>query len=380
LEKELEDCAGLGGLYFVNVYLILNIGFIVISILYIKVEQKVRNKDRKYVMGLLIILFSILMAIRPLEMPDTLGYVQNFDYFQPGQRYQVNFFQKYMGNYEYGYIFLIQFFKRFSNNCRLFFFFTALVGTCLAVFGLKQLSDKIAVKNSGMYAPVFAIYIASFGLLYNGISVRAGLAMGMGIVAVNFVMDRKWIRGGIILLTALTIQRSAVLFFLVLFAVRFMPALRRKTHIFIWIMEGVILFSGFGDKVFPFISRILYSIIVKYHMTGFGGYLLEVGGGIGLRTTYYWLLYGILVLFLFYSRNYEKYFNIIMLGSFIVVFMHGISAIARAYDMFYLFSVPLLGAMYNEDSSSVCIRRERRMKILILINFNALIMLRLCFG
>ena len=114
MEKELEDCAGLGGLYFVNVYLILNIGFIVISILYIKVEQKVRNKDRKYVMGLLIILFSILMAIRPLEMPDTLGYVQNFDYFQPGQRYQVNFFQKYMGNYEYGYIFLIQFLDRKS--------------------------------------------------------------------------------------------------------------------------------------------------------------------------------------------------------------------------------------------------------------------------
>ncbi len=359
-------------------YLLLNIAFIIMSVLYIKIEPKIKNKDRKYVIWFLLILYSILMAIRPLETADTSGYAQSFYYFQSGQKYPVNFFQKYMG-YEYGYIYLIHFFKIFSNSCRLFFFFTAFLGTSLAVFGLKQMSDKIAVKDSGMYAPVFAIYIASFGFLYNGISVRAGLAMGMGIMAVNLGLSRKWFRGLILMFVALTIQRSAILFIFVFFAIKYMPALQRKTHILIWLTSGLLLFSGYGDKLFPYIAEILNVIILRFQMSAFGSYLLDVNSGIGIRTTYFWLLYGILILFLFYSKSYRKYLNVIMLGTFIVVFMHGVGSISRAYDMFYLLLVPLLGAMYNETSNLIYMKSERRIKILTIVTINSMLMLKLCF-
>ena len=107
---------------------------------------------------------------------------------------------------------------------------------------------------------------------------------------------------------------------------------------------------------------------------------MDVSEGIGIRDTYFWFLYGGLVVFLFYNKDYGKYLNVIMLGSFIIVFMYGVRAISRAYGMFYLFIVPLLSVMYNEDSGSLNMRRERRMKILAVTGANAVIMLKLCFG
>lgn len=361
-----------------SVYILLNIIFVIFSIVYIRIEPKIKSKDRRYIIWFLIIIFSALMAIRPLETPDTPGYAQNFYYFKSGQKYSVNFFQKYMG-YEYGFIYLIRFFKLFSSSYRLFFFCTAFLGTSLAVFGFKQLSDRIAESNRKRYAPLFAIYISSFGLLYNGISIRAGLAMGMSVMAINLILDKQWIKGAILFLAALTIQRSVILFIIIFCAIKFVPAFRRQTHIFIWLFSGCILFTGYGDKFFSYMVKILNTIIIKFQMSAFGSYLIDIGGGIGIRTTYFWSLYGILVLFLLYSKRYSKYLNVIMFGVFIIVFMHGVESIARAYDMFYLFLVPLLNVMYNECSKSVYVKRERQIKILAIISVNFLLMMKLCF-
>lgn len=368
----------MGGLGNVEMYLVLNIVFIIISILYIKVEPRISCKDRIYVIWGLIILFSLLMATRPLETPDTAGYAQNFYLIQPGHKYPVNFLQKYMG-YEFGYVYLISFFRLFCNNHSVFFFLTAFIGTSFMIFGLKNLSDKISSGNNKMYAPVFAIYISCFGLLYNGISIRAGLSMGLGIMAINLVLERRWVWGIMLFFIAFTMQRSAVLFLPIYFALKFIPGLKRKTHLWIWLISGGVLFTGLADRVFPYIASILNYIFIKFHVSGFGAFLLAPERRIGIRVVYFWLLYGVFILLLRYSKDYAKYMNVIMLGALIVVFMHGVRAVSRAYDIFYLFQVPLLGAMYQEDAPFINMKIERRVKILGIICANAVIMLKISF-
>lgn len=362
-----------------SVYLALNVVFIIFSVAYIKIEPRIKSDDRKYVMWFLIIIFSVLMAARPLDSPDTAGYVENFYCIEPGQRYPINLLQKYMG-YEYGYVYLISFFRVFSNSFRLFFFLTAFAGTSMTVFGLKHLGDKILAKESRVFAPVFAIYISGFGLLYNGISVRAGLSMGLGVMAVDFILDRKWMRGVLLLFLAFTIQRFSILFLPIIFAIKFLPKFTRESHVQIWFLGGAIMFTGLAGKVIPYLADMINGVSSKFQISGVSSYLMDVSEGIGIRDTYFWFLYGGLVVFLFYNKNYGKYLNVIMLGSFIIVFMYGVRAISRAYGMFYLFIVPLLSVMYNEDSGSVNMRRERRMKVLAVTGANAMIMLKLCFG
>lgn len=357
-------------------YVILNIGFIIISLLYIQLEPFIKLKERKYVMGLFVVFFSVLMAIRPTDTKDTMNYINAFSDFQSGQTYGINLLQKYNG-FELGYIYLNRIFKIFSNNYRVFFFIITIAGVTLTIVALKRLCCKTEQNEKYLFGLIFSAYISYFGLLYNGISLRAGLAIGLGLTAVNWMIENKLVEALIFILLAVSIQRSAFLFVIIYFVIKFFPLLKMKVHLLIWFVMGIFLFNGIGSSILILVSNMLSNIISRYNISGFGAYLAELEAGIGLRDVYLWLLYGVLILFMNYSEYYMRYLNVIMIGTLIVVFLHDIRAIARIHDMFFVFMVPMLYYIYNEKT--LVTMQSKRLMITGVMCINSMVMLKLCF-
>lgn len=339
-------------------------------------EPFIKQKEKKYLFGFFIVLFSLLMAFRPVETKDTLNYINGFNNAQSLPIYGINLLQKYDG-FEWGYIYLNYLFREFSDNYRIFFFLVTIVGITLSLYALISLSCKAGMGEINQFSLIFSAYISYFGILYNGISVRAGLSMGLGLVALEWMLNDKWIKSLAFILLAISIQRAAVLFVIVYFIIRFFPILKMKIHFFIWFVLGIVLFSGGGSRVLIFVLDILNNIIARFHISGFGAYLAELDIGVGIRDIYLWLLYGIFIFFICDSQYYMKYLNVILVGTLIVVFLHDIRAIARVYDVFYLFMIPILAIIYNEKS--VLTMESKKLLIIGIMCANSMVMLKLCF-
>lgn len=366
-------------------YLLLNIGIIVLCYLYMYTEKKIKYSQRKYVVFALIILSSLLFAFRPEDSKDVQGYINGFINAENISIMNISFLHKYNG-YELGYIYLMRIFKIICNNFRVFFFVIAFSGIVLACYSLAFIANQEYLKKDRIMlrGGTLAFYISNFGLLYNGISVRAGFSMAIGLYAVTLFLRRRKIHliaGLLLLFLAFTMQRSSALFIIILLVFFLMPELNKKTHFMLWIIFGILMFSGIANNGYDFISGQLNSFLVRYDISGYTSFLDSSDLAVGLRDIYLWVIYLFLIMIANRGNNIQKCLNIVMIGTLIIVFMHGTRAISRAYDMFFLFEIPILTNYFydtNNDKKSI-FYRYRSIFIALLIFMNAFLMLKLCF-
>ena len=339
------------------------------------IEPRIKRNQRVYFAIVFIIFFSVLMAMRPEETKDTLNYIKAFENINIPITGSFNLLQKYQG-YEWGYLLLAEVFKYWSINYRIFFFFVSFTGTTMSVVGLKRISDCVEEKNKDYWGTVLAIYISSFGMLYNGISARAGLAMGIGIFATSLLWQRKLLRGVILTFLAFTIQRSTIIFVAIFIILEYMPAITKQVHMIVWGIFGAIMFSKLSLRLYFMLNPLIVKIFNDYKITGFASYFIDgIDTAVGLRDIYMWLLYGALIVLM--TRNNVKYkncLNVVMAGAFIVVTMYSVRSISRVYDMFFLLMVPCMVAAYW-GKSKLC-RRDRRIVIFAVIMVNTMLMLK----
>ena len=348
-----------------SMYRILNTSIILMCLSYAFCFQRTQNNSqRKTIFWVFVFLYCFILAFRPEHTPDTKGYIEDFLEITAGNFFSFNghIFQKYHG-YEIGFIYFIKVFKIFSNSYRLFFFLCSFLGIVSMTNGLSGLYGFIdSEEQSRLQSVVFqsrdnyyirnqilAVYIACFGLLYNGISLRAGIAMGFGICSVYYFLNEKRTSGIIMAFVAIIFQRSAIIFFLVFCGIRFLPCIPRRGHFIIWCLFGICMFTELGKRIANPIISYLISFFSKYNITSIN-YLLDLEDEIGMTDVLMWLIYGYLSIFGLQNSYYKKYLNSILLGAFIVFTMFGIRAISRAWDMCYLVMVPMLVALLNNDS------------------------------
>ena len=353
--------------------------------LYMCVERKIKYSQRKYVAFVLIVFSSILFALRPENTNDTLVYINGFLGAENIPIEDISFFQKYNG-YELGYIYLMRIFKIMCGNYRVFFFFTALIGMALSIYSLTFIANWGSQKKDStvLSGGTLAFYISYFGFLYNGISVRAGLSMAIGLYAVTVFLHKRKVHliiGILLLFVAFSMQRSSALFVVIFLIYFLMPELNKKTHFLLWIIFGILMFSGIANNGYNFISSYLNSFLVTYDISGYTSFFDSSDLAVGLRDIYLWIIYLFLILIANGEKSIQKCLNIVMIGTLIIVFMHGTRAISRAYDMFFLFEIPILTNYFygmNNDKKSV-FYSYRSIFIALLIFVNAFLMLKLCF-
>lgn len=364
-------------------YLLINIIFILVLFIYAYFDKYMHKSSSKIFITILIVIFSIIMAFRPIDTPDTAGYIDGFYLIQPKVDYNISYLEEY-NNYEKGYIQLIQLFKYFSTNYKLFFFIIAFLGTYISIraqFYLYQnLNPNVRIK----YGLILAIYIALFGVLYNGISVRAGLSMGMGLMFIAEWVNKKRIKATLCILIAFAIQRTCIIMVVIWLIYLLIPSFKKKIYLLIWGVLGAILFlsdvSGFSAALANNINLLLLST----NINDYSSYLEEISSEKGLPFYFFWLVSGFLILIGDNSKIYNKYINIILAGVFIFCIFGGVRAIARVYDMFFLFLVPLLTYHLDKNTkylNSMVIQRLKITKVglLLVICFASYIMLKNSF-
>ena len=156
-----------------------------------------------------------------------------------------------------------------------------------------------------------------------------------------------------------------------------MPVLKKNTYWILWAVSGIILFTQLGAIVYNYLATWIVAAINRFHISGYDAFFTGADMNVGLRDIYLWLLYGLLILMMNLEEKYGKYLNVIMAGSFIVATMYGVRAAARVYDIFYLFMVPIMGAIYW-GRPAVYGMNKRFVTYAVMVA-NAILMLRLCF-
>ena len=275
-------------------YFLLNILFIGVSVLYMATEARIVDGHRKYIYWFFVITASVLFAFRPNDTKDTIAYINGFLHSSDMSVENVTLFQKYKG-YEIGYIFLMRVFRFFSDSYRLFFFLVAFSGLSLTLYSLSRITiafdNEDAELCEGLYIPsgrVLAIYIATYGFLYHGITVRAGLSIGLMLFAITRIQDAKYIEAVFFVVLAFSVHRMS---FLILFGYliqHYLPTIRQKTHIVIWTVLGFFMFSGIASMLFRHFVFWLNYAITHLGISGYSAYLNSLDIGVGLSDVYKW--------------------------------------------------------------------------------------------
>lgn len=373
-------------------YLFLNIALLIIATIFMMTERYIVKGQRKYIFFVMIVLSALLFALRPETTKDTQVYIDKYAQNMDVSSINVTIMQKYQGM-EIGYWYLMHYFRIISKNYRVFFFFISFVGLLLTLVALNgmteyamednydQSSGNSAFDNRDMcYGTILALYLSGWGMLYNGISMRVGIAMGLGLIAITYALHKKTIKAIIMFGFAFLLQRSSFLLVTIYLIIKFFPKIARKKHFIIWGLCGFLLLSGLSRLFLSAIITLLQSIIIQLGISGFGAYLVELYPDIGLRDIFCWLLYGLMILISDNSTTSQKYLNVVMSGTIIVVFLYAVRAVARAYDMFFLFTIPILYMYYNYglEHGSV-LKKFYRVIPPIMCVMNGILMLRTCF-
>lgn len=372
-------------------YVILNVLLLIMAVIYMIGEENIVVSQRKYVATIIVLFSAFLFSMRPADTKDTLGYINNYTNAEQFSNANITVFQKYKG-YEIGYIYLMRFFKNITDNYRFLFFFIALTGILLSVCSLKGIVGQLDRTTSNVlesnrddtyfyFGTILVLYLCGYGMLYNGISLRAGFSMGLSLFAICEALKRKRVVALIYFFLAFLFQRSTAFFLFFAFLIlRFFPRQSRKVHACVWVISGLIMFSGLSGIILPYIVSSLQTIILKFGISGYNAFLVTLDNNIGIRDIFYWALYGFLIIICDESNTMQKYLNVVMFGELIVTFLYAVRAVARAYDLFYLFDIPILYKYYNNiTQNNNVFTALSRIVVPLLCIMSGMLMLRLSF-
>ena len=350
-------------------YFLLNLILILICIYYMSVEYIVVSKHRKYIYCTLVTISIVLFAFRPESTKDTINYIVSFVNVGSFSITDYNFLQKYDG-YELGYILLIRVVRTVTTNYRVFFIFVSAVGLILTLVSINYLTaDNWEYRYSNFDSNhktvpigcVLAVYISCYGFLYNGISLRAGLATGLGMMGFVLLCKKRFVPGLLFFFLAFSIQRMSIVLAIAYLVYMFFPVLNKRIHYFVWSFLGIMMLTGVSKLVIRIVTEFLMSIIMRLGISGYSAYLTSFDSGVGYADIFQWIVYGLMVFVCDNKRDNLRLLNLIMIGAMIVVFLHDIRAISRVYDMLYLFAVPLLVRFYygetDTDKRVITLRR-----------------------
>lgn len=368
---------------FVIVYAI----FMLICLGIMTILKKFNAKQTQIIILFVLVLFSLMMGLRPVNSKDTLQYITIFDNLKGNVELGFSLFQKYKG-FEYGFIYLIKFFQLFSNNYRIFFFLVALTINLISFYSLEKIcySDSIKKVNGGSFFLLF-LYIGSYGLLYSGIAIRAGLSLAFGLLVIVFFMKFKYAKGIIFLLLSFAFHRMGLIFLLIFLIIKLFPQLNKKTYIYVYICLVFLFLTGFSNYIFQAFLSIISYLFAVLNINGFSSYLNVTETAIGIIDVY-WILYTLSLILLFNkNKAYRVLLNVAMFGMIIIVFLHGIRAINRVYDYFFILSIPLLCDIFYRIphvfkfevfNKKVTINIEKTVISLVTL-CNIILAMRICF-
>lgn len=357
-------------------YLLLHCLFLLGISLYSGIGTKFfpKQHEQKVIIGILF-LYSLLIALRPLDTKDTLAYVNLYNQIDGLVLPAFGLFSKVKG-IEYGFIVLMKIMSFFCIPYQLFLFILAF-STNLLIYSFFTYFIKVyypsLFEKSNILIIILLFYICSYGLMYSGVAIRAGLSVGVMLLGIR-ILEQKHIKSAILLmLIAFSFHKMCIVILIAYMIWKYIPVLEKRTYFIITLLLGLLLVSGATDFLLRISLSSINGILTFLGIHGYSAYFNSIDSAIGIIDLY-WLFYTlVLCYFLSNEKADKKVFQIILSGLLVISFFHGIRAINRIYDYFYIFSiVPICKMIYAEN-------RNIRLISCFLIFCNAVLMIRLCF-
>jgi hypothetical protein len=315
--------------------------------------------------------FVVMIAMRSNLVPDTQNYIDV---------YTGLFLNNIMGKegvLEVGWLILNKCVKFFAGDNYVILFGTlTTINLGILAFAAKRLikqSDKTYCNRHFFTALFLVSYMAFFGLYYNAIVLRAGIALSLIVLATTYCVQIQktkldYLKIAFLMFLSSNMHITATIFggivvLLSLFSKQYSP----KIYYIIWGMTGIAYFGnllgGVVNEIFNK-GNIFYILDMMstfqgdfsnkmnyYAQDALVGY--SSGSKISFKFTFYWLSS---LLFLPKTRysslsGTTKYLNVYLLGLILFAVSRNILLIERITDYFLLYSVCLY-ALYLSDKKA----------------------------
>lgn len=345
-------------------YVFLIFLFTFFCMVYSLLEIKFPKKINITLFGFFTILFSVLVASRPINVPDTEAYLQIYKNIDIYTKYPVINLIVYQFDVEMGFVKFIQIFKRiFGENDRFFLFAVPLLNISLTTIAFKKIINHINEERPRdiyikkySFILMLCLYTSYFGLMYNGIVLRASFTLSLSLLALTMYMEKKYLRMVVLLILAVTFHRMALIGLVIIVIFKYMPILKHKTYVIIW---GILLIMGLlqiGDIIIITTIDILYFIVTKVSVLSTFSHYLDnyvINAQIGFKNLFFYAIGFILLIWKVESKIFFKLLNIFYSGLFLMTFINNIAGASRIYDFMTFYMIILLYIAYKYGKGNI---------------------------
>ncbi|RHR40027.1 EpsG family protein [Parabacteroides sp. AF18-52] len=324
----------------------MNIIIIIIFFILFLSWSFIKNNHNKTTIFLFIIAISFLTSIRNDSVPDTKNYREYYNALEGIESFIFYTFE--LGFQCYSYILKII----LKGNDKLYFFCITFMNSILIFDALKRIQQLIKSNTNSAINPLLygLVFLFSYyGLFYNAITIRAGIAMALYIQAFSFLCKDDLatsdkIKIFIICFLAYFFHKSSVIFWMILFLAHFMPRLSKRTYLLIILFSCLIFFSrvnilvlnvfnSFFEKIINILSNSNLDTISLYRET-----ITEEETKLSFKFMFQ-LFSGFLFLsvrFISMPKMYFYFLNIYYIGLVLGAFLAPITMMYRVLDYFLI--------------------------------------------
>lgn len=333
--------------------LILMIILLVIAVLFSSIEILIK-KEMYLVYWILVIFFAFICATRSLITQDTIPYILGYN------DVSINYFYTSINEtplrFDLGYTILMQVFKiLFGGNYKIFFFFIVIINYLIILLAYKKICEIIGYKKTYIIT-LFTLYTSYFGIYYNGIVLRAGIAISFIIYSTSFFLEKKYIRGAFLGGIALFMHDSSILASIIILILFFRKSFTKKTYYIFLTLLLIITVTESNAYILKRILPLLEIWVNKYEFLHvFKAYIVNSSMTFGISfKLIYFILIGYVYIFLNLFRNIyiNKFINIYFFGLLIAVIFNGLDVFSRISDFYIIYNCIIFLLFFSEEVKS----------------------------
>lgn len=341
--------------------LILIAVFFIGAFIFTYFEMKFKIPFAKWIF---IIPFALIVANRSIDVPDTEVYMSYL------LMEDTEFYRYLDYGYEPGFQTMTKLYKLLmDDNYTLYFLMITVINLIIIDFSMQRISktyyaeenttvetsisitdNKLFVYNNNFSILPLTLYVAYYGLYFNSIVLRVGIALSLVILSVSFsIKENKSRKDYIWLVLTLVLSyffhSTALLGVFVNLIILFTTRFSNKIYLIIWLIIGLLYFSNLtsrlGDSIFGMITQLNTLTVVSSKLENYEGYDIFNAQGISFKFIFFYLMSFVLLYENIESKIYFKLLNVLMTGLLIFAVFRSVLLVERVTDYFLLFSIIL---------------------------------------
>lgn len=290
------------------------------------------NKEiiEKFLIYSSIIVFALFCAERNIKMSDTKAYIQYFE------KLDISSFASFFsidGRYGLGYEFLNKVIKiAFGKNYKIFFA-SVVILNCLLVYSVTYKTNKIS----------FLLYLSFFGIYYNFIVLRQGIAISFAIMAL-VSLNKNVFKSVIYILIGMLFHETILVLFMFLIARLIKKGIKKRTYLIVLTISLILYLTKVTMVIiqplllkFVFLGKFIPQF--KYYITD-----MEIYYDISILYLIYFATTFLLILKGKTSIIYNRLLFINVSGAFFLGVFSALSVTVRIVDyafLTYIFLIPM---------------------------------------